>query len=41
LVVRRPAAAIWRQTLKLAAGEHRRLELQPDGSVIVHKQPIR
>ncbi|MDQ1629894.1 MAG: hypothetical protein QOI54_3638 [Actinomycetota bacterium] len=41
VLVRRPDAATWNQALKLAAGEHRRLELQPDGSVIVHNQPIR
>jgi hypothetical protein len=41
VVVRRPDAAIWREALSLAHGDHRRLEIQVDGSVVVHNQPVR
>jgi hypothetical protein len=32
---------VWAAAVQLAAGDHRRLDVQLDGSVIVHNQPVR
>ncbi len=36
--VRRPDPQAWRQALRLAGGDHRRLEVLADGTVVVHNQ---
>jgi len=41
VATRRPDPDTWRRALELASGEDRRLELQTDGSVLVHNQPVR
>jgi hypothetical protein len=41
VTVRRPTAAAWRQALRLADGDPRRLDVRPDGSVVVHNKPVR
>jgi hypothetical protein len=38
---RRADPAVWAAAVLLAAGDHRRLDVQLDGSVIVHNQPVR
>jgi hypothetical protein len=38
---RRPDPVAWRRALLVAAGDHRRLQVQPDGTVLVHNKPIR
>ena len=37
----RPHAAVWRHALVLAEGDHRRLEVQPDATVVVRNHPVR
>lgn len=40
VVVIKPDPAVWSKALDLASGEVKRLAVQPDGSVIVHNNPV-
>ncbi|MGL5829330.1 MAG: hypothetical protein ACRC0L_07150 [Angustibacter sp.] len=35
ITIRRPDPDVWQAALKLAGGDHRRLEVQEDGTVLV------
>jgi hypothetical protein len=39
--VRRPDPQAWRHALRLAHGDHRRLEVQSDGTVVVRNHNVR
>jgi hypothetical protein len=39
--VRRPDPRVWRQALELAGGDHRRLDVQQDGTVVVRNKEWR
>ena len=39
--VRRPDPKVWRQALELAGGDHRRLEVRQDGTVVVRNEKLR
>ncbi len=41
LSVRRPDPRVWTHALQLAAGNHRRLEVLTDGTVVVHNRRMR
>lgn len=41
VVVRRPDPAVWREALRIAAGDARRIEVLSDGSVVVHNERVR
>ncbi len=41
VTVRRPDPQAWRHALRLAGGDHRRLELLADGTVLVHNRQAR
>jgi hypothetical protein len=41
MTVRRPKPEVWRRALRLADGNPRRLDVLPDGTVVVHNQPVR
>ncbi len=38
VTVRRPDPQAWDQALRLAGGDHRRLEVLADGTVVVHNR---
>ncbi len=38
---RRPDPEVWRQALLAADGDPRRIDVLPDGSVVVHNQRVR
>ncbi len=41
VTVRRPDPQVWGHALQLAAGDHRRLEVLIDGTVLVHNRQAR
>ncbi len=41
VAVRRPDPRVWSHALQLAAGDHRRLEVLIDGTVVVRNQQTR
>lgn len=41
VIVRRPDARVWRQALRLAGGDARRLEVLADNSVVVRNSRVR
>ena len=41
LAVRRPDPRVWREALHLADGDHRRLDVDPDGAVVVRNHKVR
>ena len=38
VTVRRPDPQAWQHALRLADGDHRRLEVRADGTVVVHNR---
>jgi hypothetical protein len=41
VTTRRPDPLVWRQALRVAGGDHRRLVVQADGTVVVLNHPVR
>ncbi len=41
VTVRRPDPRVWSHALQLAGGDHRRLEVLSDGTVVVHNRQAR